>query len=509
MENEQTKPKFVSLKVKWALGTAVGSLLISLVVVTVLFGSFTRDLLHQERRALKDNLVTISRQLGEVTTSNNLTSQQVNDLLQKRTAPLKGTDAGKVYQRPVIQGFSNSHLVVGIYNRDQHLVFTTGQLKKPFHAVKDEQIKLVAGRHHKVLVGRIPVYNHQTQRLTGYLQIENNLNNYYQRYQRLLLISGLALTLVVIASGLLGYGLSYLILRPLDDIQTTILALRDDPTKNQRVPELNRHDELAELSQIFNAMLDRMQRYIEQQSQFVGDVSHELRTPVAIIQGHMQMLQRWGKDDPQVLEESIPAVIAETNRMNSLVQEMLDLSRAEQVELNFHDATTPVREVVHQVYNNFKMIHPDFEFMLDDDLRHDEVVKIYRDHLEQILIILCDNAVKYSGEQKRIHLSLSRNLQAVEIGVQDFGEGISPAELSKVFDRFYRVDKARSRKKGGNGLGLAIAKRLIEGYHGTITVESQVGSGSLFRLTLPIVPTNTTPKLAGKGRKHHDKKEHS
>ena len=119
MENEQTKPKFVSLKVKWALGTAVGSLLISLVVVTVLFGSFTRDLLHQERRALKDNLVTISRQLGEVTTSNNLTSQQVNDLLQKRTAPLKGTDAGKVYQRPVIQGFSNSHLVVGIYNRDR------------------------------------------------------------------------------------------------------------------------------------------------------------------------------------------------------------------------------------------------------------------------------------------------------------------------------------------------------------------------------------------------------
>ena len=168
-----------------------------------------------------------------------------------------------------------------------------------------------------------------------------------------------------------------------------------------------------------------------------------------------------------------------------------------------------MREVVHQVYNNFKMIHPDFEFMLDDDLRHDEVVKIYRDHLEQILIILCDNAVKYSGEQKRIHLSLSRNLQAVEIGVQDFGEGISPAELSKVFDRFYRVDKARSRKKGGNGLGLAIAKRLIEGYHGTITVESQVGSGSLFRLTLPIVPTNTTPKVAGKGRKHHDKKEHS
>ena len=78
-------------------------------------------------------------------------------------------------------------------------------------------------------------------------------------------------------------------------------------------------------------------------------------------------------------------------------------------------------------------------------------------------------------------------MRAVEIGVQDFGEGISQEDLHRVFDRFYRVDKARSRKKGGNGLGLAIAKRLVEGYHGTVTVESQLGSGSLFRITLPIV----------------------
>ncbi|MCQ2569977.1 MAG: cell wall metabolism sensor histidine kinase WalK, partial [Limosilactobacillus sp.] len=100
-----------------------------------------------------------------------------------------------------------------------------------------------------------------------------------------------------------------------------------------------------------------------------------------------------------------------------------------------------------------------------------------------------DNAVKYSTNRPEVDFSLSRSAKFVEIGIQDYGEGIADDEIDKVFDRFYRVDKARSRKKGGNGLGLAIAKRLIEGYHGTITLESTLGSGSVFTIQLPIVET--------------------
>lgn len=345
-----------------------------------------------------------------------------------------------------------------------------------------------------MIVGRAPIKSSTNGRVIGYLQIENPLINYHQRYHRLQLIVMLALCLVVIFSGLLGYGLSYFLLRPLTDIQRTLAIVTKDPTKDVRTPETGRNDELGELSHLLNEMLDRTQRYIDQQSQFVGDVSHELRTPVAIIQGHMEMLERWGKDDPKVLDDSIKAALAETSRMNNLVKEMLDLSRAEQVEIKFRDATTKVEEVVQQVYNNFKMIHPDFKFILDDDLRQDVEVNIYRDHLEQILIILCDNAVKYSTDRKEIHISLSQNYNSVEIGVQDFGEGIANDEVTKVFDRFYRVDKARSRKKGGNGLGLSIAERLVKGYHGTITVESQLGSGSIFRITLPIIKHNVSTK---------------
>src|SRR5699024_4361331 len=189
----------------------------------------------------------------------------------------------------------------------------------------------------------------------------------------------------------------------------------------------------------------------------------------------------------QVLDDSLVASLVETKRMKNLVQEMLDLSRAEQVEINFRNQRTVVNDVVHQVFNNFKMLYPEFTFTLDDDLHSPVISDVYRDHLEQVLVILCDNAIKYSQDRKEIHISLSRGMNTVEIGVQDFGEGIAPEDIKKVFDRFYRVDKARSRKKGGNGLGLSIAKRLIEGYHGSITLESSLGAGSIFRIILPIV----------------------
>ena len=136
------------------------------------------------------------------------------------------------------------------------------------------------------------------------------------------------------------------------------------------------------------------------------------------------------------------------------------------------------------------MIHPDFDFVLDNELTGPTMVNIYRNHFEQILIILLDNAVKYSQKRKEVHVSMDRDERSVQVVVQDFGEGIAPENIKKIFNRFYRVDKARSRDKGGNGLGLAIAQRLVEGYHGEITVESAPGHGSLFRITLPLAKTN-------------------
>lgn len=185
-------------------------------------------------------------------------------------------------------------------------------------------------------------------------------------------------------------------------------TIRKDPESDAHMPEINTNDELADLAEIFNEMLDRMRTYIEQQKQFVEDVSHELRTPVAIMEGHLSMLQRWGKDDPEVLDESIAASVQELRRMKSLVQEMLDLSRAEQVDIQYTHETTNAKEVTYQVFNNFKMLYPEFTFTLDDDLTDEAILSIYRNHFEQIIIIILDNAVKYSTERKEVHISISR-----------------------------------------------------------------------------------------------------
>lgn len=482
--DKKAERRFVSLKIKWAFGTAVGSLIIFFIVALALFTSFTQNLFHQERQLLNQGMTNITRQLGTI--NEPLTRKNVSHLIEPHDnkSPLI---SGQEYRRPVIKELSDGHLVVNVYNPDGRNILSTGHYIKAPHFSSVRTVHVTEGPHHDVLVGQTPVYSQKERQLIGYLQVENNLNSYSRSYHQLWLVCVLVLCLVVIASGLLGYFLSLFLLRPLDNIHDTVKEISKDPTKDVRVPVIKRNDELAELTNMFNEMLDRMQRYIDQQTQFVSDVSHELRTPVAIIQGHLEMLQRWGKDDPQVLDDSIKATLIETKRMKNLVQEMLDLSRAEQVEINFRNQHTVVNDVVHQVFNNFKMLYPEFTFRLDDDLKVPITVDIYRDHLEQVLVILCDNAVKYStADHQEIHMILSRGMNTVEIGVQDFGEGISPENVKRVFDRFYRVDKARSRKKGGNGLGLSIAKRLIEGYHGSITLESSVGAGSLFRIILPI-----------------------
>ncbi|MDO4903574.1 MAG: HAMP domain-containing histidine kinase [Limosilactobacillus sp.] len=482
MESGQKSRKFISLRLKWAFVTSLGSLIIFFIVTLALFTAFTQNLFRQEQGNLRAGMGAISRQLSKNDAP--LTRGSIEKLLDPGND--KSIMKGEDYRRSAVKELSDGHLIVHIYNPQGKRLLTTGKLDVSQPLVNERLVKVYDGSKHRILFGHMPIYSQKTRQVIGYLQVENDLMSYTKSYTQLKLVCILALALVVIASGLLGYCLSYFLLRPISDIHDTVKVISKDPTKEIRVPTLYSNDELSELINVFNEMLDRTQRYIEQQSQFVSDVSHELRTPVAIIQGHLEMLERWGKDDPKVLDDSINASLAETKRMKNLVQEMLELSRAEQVEINFRNQRTVINDVVYQVFNNFKMLYTDFNFTLDDDLDESIEANIYRDHLEQVLVILCDNAVKYSTDRKRVHLTLSRGLNTVEIGVQDFGEGIAPEDIKRVFDRFYRVDKARSRKKGGNGLGLSIAQRLIEGYHGRISLESSVGAGSLFKIELPI-----------------------
>lgn len=482
---ENNKYRRFSVKWKWALGTTVGVFVVFVVFGLLMFRAFTQDALDNQKREVNSALEAVNQRFS-MTDANNLTLDMVEPTLR----PNNETHVRSILNDELISTVASKNFTLTIFDSGGTQLLTTrnnpvqmqGQGK-----VAVEGQKLVKVGKRNVLVGRIPVHSRTTDQVIGYIQVIDSLADYHVMYVKLVNILIVLIILGLMAISLWGYLLADWFLRPVEHISKTIAEVEKDPQTMVRVPAMARNDELSDLADILNEMLDRMQRFIDQQSQFVEDVSHELRTPVAIVKGHMDLLNRWGKDDPQILNESISASLAEMQRMETLVQEMLDLTRAEQTEINFRHEATDVQDVVHQVYNNFQMIHPEFKFSLEDDVHEETIVSMYRDHLEQVLIILSDNAVKYTQERKEIHFAMSRTAKEVQVAVQDFGEGISPENAVRVFDRFYRVDKARSREKGGNGLGLSIAQKLIEGYGGSINLESAEGHGSIFRITLPVV----------------------
>ena len=333
----------------------------------------------------------------------------------------------------------------------------------------------------------MPILSRTNRLLIGHLQIINRMAKLTEMKKQLQkLYIQLLIMEALVAIGL-AYFISRLISKPIEQIHDIIASINEDNIDSKRLIIPKKNDEFAVVSQQFNELLDKISFYISQQKHFVEDVSHELRTPVAIVEGHLKLLNRWGKDDPEVLEESLEASLAEIKRMKTLVQEMLDLSRAPQVREQYKDATAEVVDTLTQIVSNFKVLYPDFTFVFDIDSKADLLSPIYRNHFEQVIIILLDNAVKYSTNRKEIIVSLSTVADQVEIGIKDFGMGLSEEDKKKVFSRFYRVDKARSRERGGNGLGLSIAKELIEGYNGSISLTSHLDQGTVFKVKLPIV----------------------
>lgn len=480
----------LTLTVKWTLLTSIFIFFLFSIFAMITYKSSTDLLVKEEQKHLKQTHIEVEKRLGrsdkelnaEITTKL-LTEGEVS----KTVNQVNGSDKPMIEVNNFIAELSQPELTATIYDKKQNVIFETRQNGFPYKGSELREIQEVTLNDKTGFILTQPVISDTTDELVGYVQlfydmtIVNSVKNKLLANIIILLLVGLLLTL------LLGFILSSYFLKPLRQITNVINEIKSNPQADIRIPEMAAKDEFSDLSEVFNDMIDRMQKFIEQQQQFVEDVSHELRTPVAIIEGHLKLLNRWGKDDPEILEESLDASLQEIIRMKSLVQEMLDLSRLEQVEFQHQNDTSSTKEVMHQTYNNFKILHPEFTFILDDDLMKEEQVKIYRHHFEQLLIILLDNAVKYSTTRKEIHLSLSKTRDNLEIAIQDFGEGISPRDLSQIFNRFYRVDKARSRHKGGNGLGLSIARELVESYGGKILAESAVGVGTIFRIELPLV----------------------
>jgi signal transduction histidine kinase len=266
-------------------------------------------------------------------------------------------------------------------------------------------------------------------------------------------------------------------------ISQMVQTMREiDRSGKLRQVELSGREESVELRQLiraFNQMIDRLDRTFERQKQFVADASHELKTPLTVIGSYADMLKRWGKDDEKIRDEAIEAVSRETERLRKLIQSMLMLAESEEegwLHPSRFDLTALVQEMGQTLGKAFgreiRVRGPDHVWVYGD-----------RDKIGQMLIILLDNAIKYS--QQPIDIRIRSDKNGVQLEVTDYGIGIPESEIPFLFERFYRVDTARHRSTGGSGLGLSIAKRIIDLHEGTVEVFSKPGKGTTVAIHFP------------------------
>ncbi|MGJ9459428.1 ATP-binding protein [Oceanobacillus sp. CF4.6] len=311
------------------------------------------------------------------------------------------------------------------------------------------------------------------------LQMSNQLVHLEETMTTLFYVLVLAGAMMLVPSVIAGSLLSRFLLNPIQKLKQ---AMKDNTKHDiwQKLDLDNRsRDELYEMEMTFNEMIDYLRDNFEKQEIFVSNASHELKTPIQIVKSYAQLLARRGSDNPELFKESIEAIDSEADRMNKLVEQMLSLaknkqsSNMERVDLGLLSEETIAK--FQRAYSR--------EFFFQKNAE-DLFVKGNRGQLEQVIYILIENAIKYSSDQ--INISISKINHDVYFQVRDHGDGIPEEEHVRIFDRFYRVDKARSRETGGSGLGLAISKIITEEHSGELTVSSKLGEGSTFSLRLPI-----------------------
>ena len=286
------------------------------------------------------------------------------------------------------------------------------------------------------------------------------------------------------------------ILKPIDELAVTAERLSSRAWSEEGLKELERSldeikrsdarvslgdKDLAGLENAINNLLTRLHKSYQAQTRFVDDASHELRTPVAVIQGYASMLERWGKEDPQTLEESIHAIRDEADHMKTLIDQLLFLARGDMGRTKLKLERMNIRELMKEVREESEMIDTTHRYVLEAENEYFCMAEPAM--LKQALRILVDNAAKYTEAGGQITLRLRGSEKKVSLEVQDSGIGIRQEELAHVFERFFRGEDVRGTTKG-SGLGLSIAAWIVDRLNGRISAISIPDYGTRFTIEL-------------------------
>jgi signal transduction histidine kinase len=290
----------------------------------------------------------------------------------------------------------------------------------------------------------------------------------------------------IVSIGLMTGAIAWYVrrsLHPLQQISQLTAKISADRLGEMQLHLENPPTEVKELIQTFEQMLLRLSEAWEHQRQLIGDVSHELRTPLTVVSGYLQSILRRGNNLTPPQREALEIAASEAARTIQLLQDLLELERADSGRMHFDFQPVILNELVEEVVD---MAREYRDRRIEwESLAEPVVIRADPNCLKRVLLNLIDNAVKYS-ELDPITIKLARQKRQAIVQVSDRGIGIPLPQQARIFERFYRVDEARSRATGGAGLGLSIVKTLVEGMGGSISLHSQPGKGSTFSVTFPL-----------------------
>lgn len=295
-----------------------------------------------------------------------------------------------------------------------------------------------------------------------------------------LLAGALAAGIALVVARWLARGMT----QPLRDMATA--AHRMETGDYSRRVHTRSRDEVGQLATAFNRMSAELENLEQSRRDLVANVSHELKTPIAAIRAHLENLLD-GVEQPE--PRTMQVMLSQTERLGRLIEQLLELSRLESGELPLQREEVPLAPLVTQVLSEIEMACSDRGVAVESQLPNDlPSVNADRERVHQVLFNLVDNAVRFTPEGGAVTVSAHRHNGSVEVKVADTGVGIPPEHLPRLFERFYRADPARSRGDGGTGIGLAIARSVVEAHGGHIRAESELGRGSVFTFDLPVAP---------------------
>lgn len=332
-----------------------------------------------------------------------------------------------------------------------------------------------------IVLAKSPIY--QDKKKLGTVVVVSELTWLESTLQSLESTILLASTGALLVATGLSILLSRRIVRPLLDIRKTAeLLARGD---YQARVNVEGEDELASLAKQMNRLAESLSYYQSSRREFLSHVAHELRTPLTYVKGYAALLQKPNLD-PEKSQKLIKIIREQSHRLERLVDDLVTLSRLDEGQLELHREKVDMGSLLQKVTEEMRPRAEELGIKLNLEIKHSAelFVDIYR--FQQIIMNLVDNALRYSKNKGTVTVTLAKERKDVIIEIIDQGIGISPQELNQIWERFYRVEKSRSRKYGGSGLGLSIVKHLVELHGGTIDVRSTLGKGTTFIIKLPI-----------------------